>query len=177
MKKFLFSSSVAMFFLISCSTPTSTAPEATTTSQNEVNIANNLRIYKAIETGDVSAIDTLFASDAIDHDGPNNTDIKGKDSIMKMLGDMHNHIKDLKTDVITSAANDDYVFSMVHITGTALDSSMGIPGKSIDVRGVDVVKFKDNKMSEHWGFTDDIQVSKEMMEMRDKMGGMGKMKK
>lgn len=43
MKKILFSSSVAVFLLISCSTPTSTAPAATAPSQNDVNIANNLK--------------------------------------------------------------------------------------------------------------------------------------
>jgi len=32
-------------------------------------------------------------------------------------------------------------------------------------------------MSGHWGFTDDEQVSKEMMEMRDIMNSMDKMKK
>lgn len=177
MKKILFGLPVAMFFLFSCNTPASTTPAVAATSQNDVNIANNLKIYKAIETGDVSSIDSLFASDAVDHDGPKGTDIKGKDSIMKMLGDIHNHIKDLKTDVITSAANGDYIFSLVHITGTTVDSSMGMPGKSVDVKEVDVVKLKNNKMSEHWGFTDDTQVSKEMMEMRDKMGAMDKMKK
>lgn len=178
MKKFLFSSSVAVFLLISCSTPTSsTAPAAAVSSQNDVNIANNLKIYKAIETGDVSAIDTLIANDAVDYDGPNGKEVHGRDSIVKMLGDMHNQVKDLKADVITSAANGDYVFTLVHITGTEADSSMGMPGKSIDEKSVDVVKFKDNKMSEHWGFADDAQVAKEMMEMHDKMGSMDKKKK
>ena len=177
MKKFLFSSTVAMFFLISCHNAPSGTTAGTTSSQNDINIANNLKIYKAIQTGDVSAIDTLIASDAIDYDGPNGTEIKGRDSIVKMLGDMHNHIKDLKLDVITSAANDDFVFSLVHITGTSADSSMGMPGRSVDEKGVDVIKLKDNKISAHWGFTDDVQVSKEMLEMRDKMNSMDKMKK
>lgn len=177
MKKFLFSSSVAMFFLISCNTPTSTAPAATTPSQSDVNIANNLKIYKAIETGDMSSIDTLFADGAIDHEGPNGMEIKGKDSIMKMLGGIHKQVKDLKIDVITSAANGDYIFSLVDFTGTIADSSMGTPGKSIDEKSVDVIKLKDNKFSEHWGFDEDAQVNKEMMEMHDKMSGMDKKKK
>jgi predicted SnoaL-like aldol condensation-catalyzing enzyme len=177
MKKILSGLSVAVFFLISCNNPASTTAPGSTSSQNETNIANNLKIYKAIETGDVSSIDTLIASDAVDHEGPNGTEIKGRDSIVKMLGDMHNHIKDIKADVVTSAGNGDYVFTLVHFTGTAIDSSMGMAGKSIDERGVDVVKFKNNKMTEHWGFTDDAQVNKEMMEMHQKMGDMDKMKK
>jgi len=177
MKKILSGLSVIVFFLISCDHSASTTPADNTGSQNDVNIANNLKVYKAIETGDVSAIDTLIASDAIDHDGPHGTDIKGRDSIVKMLGDMHNQVKDLKIDVISSAANGDYIFTLVHVTGTTADSSMGMPGKSIDEKAVDVVKLKDNKMMEHWGFTDDAQISKEMMEMHDKMSGTDKMKK
>lgn len=177
MKKILFSSSVAMFFLVSCSNSVSTSPAGTANSQNDANMANNLKIYRAIETGNVSSIDTLIAIDAIDHDGPNGTEIKGRDSIVKMIGDIHNHIKDFKADVITSAANGDYVFSLVHITGTSADSSMGMPGKSIDQKFVDVVKFKDAKIYEHWGFTDNAEVSREMMAMQGKMNEMDKMKK
>jgi predicted SnoaL-like aldol condensation-catalyzing enzyme len=177
MKKILSGLSVAMCFLISCNNSPSTTPAGNSASQNDVNIANNSRVYKAIETGDVSSIDTLIASDAIDHDGPHGTEIKGRDSIVKMLGDMHKEIKDLKMDVISSAANGDYIFTLVHVTGTNADSSMGMPGKSFDQKVVDVVKMKDNKMVEHWGFTDDAQISKEMMEMHDKMGSMDKMKK
>ena len=177
MKKILSGLSVATFFLISCNNSASTTPAGKPGSKNDVNIANNLKVYKAIETGDVSSIDTLIASDAVDHDGPNGTEIKGRDGIVKMLGDMHNHVKDLKIDVITSATNGDYIFTLVHVTGTPADSSMGMPGKSLDEKAVDVVKLKGNKMIEHWGFTDDALISKEMMEMHDKMGSMDKMKK
>lgn len=175
MKQILTGLSVFVFLLVSCksSTPGSTA--ANTNNQNETNIANNAKVYKAIETGDMSSIDTLIATDAVDHDGPNGSEVRGRDSIVKMLGQIHNHFKDLKTDVVTSAGNGDYVFSLVHITGTPIDSSMN--GKNIDERTVDVVKFKDNKITEHWGFTDDATVSKEMMEMQSKMNGGGGMKK
>ena len=140
------------FFIISCHNAPSVTTAGTTSSQNDINITNNLKIYKAIQTGDGSAIDTLIASDAIDYDGPNGTEIKGRDSIVKLHGDMHNYVKYLKLDVITIAANGDYVFSLVHITGTSADSSMGMPGKSFDEKGVDVLKLKDNKISAHWGF-------------------------
>ncbi len=177
MKQILSGLSVLIFFWVSCKSSTSNTAATSSNTQNEANIANNAKIYKAIETGNVGSIDTLIATDAVDHDGPNGTDIKGRDSIVKMLGDMHSHIKDLKADVITSAGNGDYVFSLVHISGTPTDSSMGMPGKSFDVRAVDVVKFKDNKITDHWGFTDDATVSKEMMEMQSKMSGADKIKK
>lgn len=175
MKQILTGLSAVMFLLISCKSSTDTTASNTNT-QNETNIANNAKIYKAIETGDVSPIDTLIATDAVDHDGPNGADVKGRDSIVKMLGQIHNQIKNLKTDVITSAGNGDYVFSLVHITGTPVDSSMGMGGKNLDIRAVDVVKFKDKKITDHWAFTEDATVNKEIMEMQ-KMNSADKMKK
>ena len=136
-------------------------------SQQEQNIANNKKIYTAIETGDTSPIDTLIAADAVDHDGPGGTKIDGKDSILHLLSDIHNHVKDIKFDVITSAANGDYVFSLVHMTGTTTDSSMGMAGMNLDQKAVDVIKFNnDNKMVEHWGFTEDQAMAKQMMKMQ-----------
>jgi predicted SnoaL-like aldol condensation-catalyzing enzyme len=107
-------------------------------------------------------------------------EIKGKDSVLHMLADIHNHIKDIKFDVISSAANGDYVFNLVHMTGTTADSSMGMPGMRMDQKGVDVLKFNnDNKVVDHWGFTEDNEMAKQMMQMQGNMKAPGesKMKK
>ena len=167
MKQLFLTASLAALLLIACTNKSSNA-DTGSTSQMDSNMANNLKIYPAIQSGNVSTLDTLFSSDVVDHDGPMGKDVKGKDSIMKMLGDMHNHIKDLKLDVISSAANGDYIFTLVHVTGTVIDSTMGKPGEKIDSKSVDVVKMKDNKMAEHWGFSDDSEVQKQMMAMQKK---------
>jgi predicted SnoaL-like aldol condensation-catalyzing enzyme len=174
MKRLIFCAAV-MAVAFSCNNnPSSTATNVNGNSQQEQNIANNKKIYTAIENGNTSAIDTLIAADAVDHDGPRGTEVKGKDSILHLLGDIHNHFKNIKFDMIASAANGDYVFSLVHMTGTAADSSMGMPGMNMDQKGVDVIKFNnDNKMAEHWGFTEDQEMAKQMMNMQDQ----SKMKK
>ena len=168
MKKLIFGAAM-LTLAISCNTPSTTTSTDKGQAQADKNMANNLKVYDALKSGDTSPLDSLVATDAVDHDGAHG-DMKGKDSILHMLGDMHNHFKDLKFDVISSAANGDYVFTLVRISGTTTDSSMGMPGRAIDEKGVDVVKFNsDNKVTDHWGFSDDQQVSKEMKEMRDKM--------
>ena len=178
MKKIYFSSLVILFFLVACKDNSTTAT-GNDNSQNDKNIENNLKVYKAIETGNMASVDTLFATDVLDHDGPHGSDVKGKDSVLHMLTDLHNHIKNFKLDVVTSATNGDYMFSLVHVTGTLADSVMGKPGEAVDQKGVDVIKLKDNKMVEHWGFTDDAVVAKQMMDMQGKMnaGESSKMKK
>lgn len=167
MKQIFLTASLAALLCIACTNKPTTA-DNDTSSQMNTNIANNLKVYSAIESGNISSLDSFFSSDVVDHDGPMGKDVKGKDSVMKMLGDMHNHIKDLKLDVISTAGNGDYIFTLVHVTGTPVDSAMGKPGEKIDSKSVDVVKVKDNKLSEHWGFTDDNEIRKMMVAMQKK---------
>jgi predicted SnoaL-like aldol condensation-catalyzing enzyme len=175
MKKILFMATVAMLSLVACKN-SSTTDSGTTANSHDKILEDDAMIYKAIETGDMSSVDTLFTADVVDHDGPGAKDVVGKDSVLHMLSDIHNHIKDLKFDIIASAVNGDYLFTLVHVTGTPADSSMGTSATPIDEKGVDVVKLKDGKAAEHWGFSDDIAVSKRMMEMRSKMTGTEKKK-
>jgi len=160
MKKLIFAAAVLCFFA-SCK-DSGTADN----SQNEKNLENNRKVYQAIQTGNAAVIDSLIASDAVDHQGPNGMDIKGPDSVRHMLVDMHNHVKDLKLEIIADAANGDYIFAMAHISGTMNDASMGMPaGSKMDEKGVDVVKIKDGKMVEHWGFVDPNEMMKHMQSM------------
>ena len=171
MKKILFSTATAMFFFISCNDSATTGTGAATTdsSQANKNLASNRKVYKAIETGDAATLDSLIADDAVDHQGQNGVEIKSGDSIRHMLADMHNHVKNLNLNIIADAAKDDYIFAMSRLTGTAADSLMGMPaGSKIDMKGVDVIKVKDGKMVEHWGFIDPNEIMKQAKKMEEK---------
>ena len=64
----------------------------------------------------------------------------------------------------------------VNVKGTAVDNTMGMTaGSSMDSKQVDVVKVKDGKMVEHWGFLDWQDVMK--MGQQPTMDSSGKMKK
>jgi predicted SnoaL-like aldol condensation-catalyzing enzyme len=126
-------------------------------SQNDENLAHNKEIYKAIETGDMSKIKDYIDKDAIDHGGgANGRDVQGGDSIIAMLSTIHNSFTDLKMDVVADAAKGDYVFTLVHLTGTTTaNPGMGFPpNKKMDSKSVDVVKMKNGKAIEHWQFVD-----------------------
>lgn len=146
----------------------------TANSTEEQNLAKNRSIYNAIETGDSTTIRPLIADDAVDHQGPNGSEVKGGANITHMLTDMHNHVKDIHFNVVSDAAKGDYVFSMVDMKGTTTDNTMGMPsGSKMDGRSVDVVKIKDGKMVEHWGFMDMADV----MKMQQRPMDDSKMKK
>lgn len=153
----------------SCTSPTAPAGDPSN-AQAEQNKINNREIYKAIESGNIAQIDHLIAADAVDHSGPNNTEIKGADSIKSFLATMHNSFTDLKFDIISDAADGDYVFTLTRMTATTnANPGMGMPPNTkMDMSSVDVVKFKDGKVTDHWAYMD----PKDMMSMMPQTGNM-----
>ena len=75
----------------------------------------------------------------------------------------HGASKDAKAEIIKELADDDYVFSWMRFTGSS-DGSMGMPAGPYDMTSIEVVKFKDGKAVEHWGFME----PREMMKMMAK---------
>jgi predicted ester cyclase len=157
MKKLLFTASAFLFlFIIACNNNSN--------SGDDKNLSASRDIFKGIESGDTTKLSSI-APDAVDHAGPNG-EVTNGDSIKGMLAQIHNHIKDLKIDIVNDAASGDYVYTWTKWTGTALDSSMGFaPNQTFTTSGVDIVKFKDGKAVEHWGFVD----QKDVMAMRAQM--------
>jgi predicted ester cyclase len=147
---------VVCFLAISCNS--NEKGETKTNDQTENWNAKNKAVYKAIETGDVSGLDSVLSKDIVDHDMGG---MKGADTVKKMLGDIHNHFDNLKMDVISMANDGDYLFTLVNFSGTAKDNYMGFEaGKPVSMKSVDVVRIKDGKATEHWGFTDNAEMMK-----------------
>jgi predicted SnoaL-like aldol condensation-catalyzing enzyme len=170
MKKVFFTAFAGLAcFLISC-TNTATKPAAGTSisSQAEKNAANSMAVYKGIEKGDLSAMDSFVATDCVDHTGSMKGEVSGRDNIKKNLADIHNHIANLKFDIIAegTSTDGDYHFALTRMTGTCTDTMMGRPANTpLNETSIDVVKLVDGKAKEHWEFVD----PKEMMKMMAKM--------
>ena len=111
-------------------------------------------VYRAIETGDVSKLDTFIADNVMDHERtPDGREINNLDNLKKFLVDMHNHFKDLKFDFIAHATGGDYHFTMVNMYGISTDDQFGMPANTtMNAPFVDVVRLRDGKIVEHWGF-------------------------
>src|SRR5437588_1137083 len=167
MKKLLLAATAGFYcFLISCNAKTdNTTADSSTNSEAEQARQLNRDVIKGIETGDSSKL-SFISSDAVDHNGgPNGREIKG-DSIRYYLADMHNHFSDLKFDIISDAvdSNGKYIYTWSRMTGTAKDASMGMPaGAKFDMKSVDVTRFKNGKIVEHWAYMDPTDMMKMMM--------------
>jgi predicted SnoaL-like aldol condensation-catalyzing enzyme len=118
-------------------------------------------VSDAFMSGDISKIDSVVASDFVDH--TENGD-KNRDSLKAMITMMHKSDKDAKTETKKEFADDEYVMGWMHWTGTSDGSMPGMPAGPYDMTAIQVVRFKDGKAVEHWIFME----PREMMKM---MGG------
>ena len=152
MKKFLFAL-VGTVLIFSCNDPGGTNDDSNAANKNT---ENSKEIYRAIETGDVSKLDSFIAEDILDHNGaPNGADIKGRDSVKHTISQIHTYFDGLKIEYISDATSADgsYHFALTRMTGKAKENPWGMPvGMDVDDLGVDVVKMRDGKATEHWGF-------------------------
>lgn len=163
MKRLFFVVLALAITFVSCkdSGTSSTTTGSSVDSTDAINTEHMNMVYRGIESEIRSAMDGFVASDIVDHYG-NPDEVKGLDNVKKMLSDIHNHFTNLKMEMVAHATSADhnYHFALVHMTGTTTDDKMGRPANTaVDEMSVDVVKMKDGKATEHWGFED----PKEMM--------------
>ena len=136
------------------------------------NAEKTKKVYHAIETGDTKGLDSIFSNDCVDHNaGPKGEDVTGAANVIAELGKIHNYFDGLKMELLEHATSTDgmYHFATVRMTGTAKENPWGMPpGMKMDNTSVDLVKMKDGKCTEHWGFMSQKDVNDMMKGM---MGG------
>lgn len=166
-----------MFMLLSCndSATDDTKDGVGTTADNDRaelekrNSQTTREVYRAIETGDVSKLDSFISKDVVDHEGNNGKDVVGLDSLKYHLGKMHTYFDGLKMEVLSEGTSSDgnYHFAMARMRGKSKENPWGMPvGIDVDDTFVDVVKIKDGMATEHWGFMS----MKDMYEMMSAQG-------
>src|SRR5262245_55020068 len=107
-------------------------------SMAQKNLAASHTVIDAFKTGDVSKIDSVIADNFIDHTERGDM---GRDSLkaaIKMMQAMN-----MKAEILSEAATDDYVYTRMRFTGVS-DGSMMPPGP-YDMHEMHVVRCKDGK--------------------------------
>ena len=150
-----------VLLVISCNDKTAGTSTGLST-QAQKNLDASQAISKAFETGDVSGIDSVVASDFVDHTADRG-DV-GRDSLKAMMVMVNREFPDSKMEVLKEFADDDFVYTHMRFSGTS-NGAMGMPPGPYDMRAIQVTKFKDGKAVEHW----------EYMEMGDMMKMMAAM--
>jgi predicted ester cyclase len=157
----MFAVALGCYCLSSCNSK----PEGGLSATAQKNLDAMHGVTKCFETADFSKLGDYIAVDAVDHSGDNG-EVKGLDSLKVAFAKDAAVMSDMKTEYIKELADDDYVMSWEHFTGSYKVDAMGHKaGDKFDMKTIELAKFKDGKAVEHWT----------MMEPGDVMKMMGSM--
>jgi len=128
-------------------------------------------VLNALTSGKMDMLDKYVTSDFIEHDpSPVMSKKSGMERIKEDFATYHKAFPDMKSKVHTMAVDGDYLFVYLTFTGTTAEPYMGMPANhKMTMNQVDLVRFKGNKIAEHWGFISNEDVMK-MMPQDNSMG-------
>ncbi len=130
---------------------------------SETNVAALERMAELVNTGDLDHFDEVVDQDAVDHD-PAPDQKPGPEGFKDFFGVLLGAFPDLKLTPETVVSDDEHVCMAYTITGTHQGDFNGIPatGQPISARGVEIVKFRDGKLIERWGSSDEMGIMKQL---------------
>jgi predicted ester cyclase len=118
--------------------------------------AHTLRrlLEEAFGKGDLSVADEVMAADCVEHQ--NGAPGNGPAAVKEVVTRLHESFPDLELHVHDIVETGDYVWARAEARGTDTGGVGGMPptGRSFDIDLIDIVRFRDGKIAEHWGVAD-----------------------
>jgi predicted ester cyclase len=126
-------------------------------------------VLNSLTSGKIDVLDKYVTKDMIEHDpSPVMSKKTGMERIKEDFTAYHKIFPDMKAEVHNVAVSGDYLFAYITFTGTTSEPYMGMPAnQKMTMNQVDLVRFKGDKIAEHWGFIGNSDVMK--MIPKDKM--------
>ena len=123
----------------------------------EANKAHFRRMIEQVFSGgNIDLIDELLTDDFVEHEQMEPGAGSGPEAVKQMMAGMRAAFPDLQVTVDSLIAEDDILAARTTWRGTHQGEFMGVPasGKSVEFGAIDFVRYRDGKVSEHWGQTD-----------------------
>ena len=142
----------------------------------EQNVATQQSMGEIINAHAFDRLGEVFAADVVDHD-PAPDQGPGVDGFVGFFTTMATAFPDLAVEVDTLLADDEQVAMAYRISGTHDGDFQGIAptGNPIEVRGVQIAKFRDGKIVERWGSSDELGLMGQLGAEPRQKGALGKL--
>ncbi len=123
----------------------------------EANLETLAKFAEAVNTGKFDLFKESVSIENIDHD-PARGQVPGPEGYRAFFSGLREAFPDLSVALETMVADEDSIAIAYTLSGTQNGSFMGVAptGKMMKVRGVQISKFKDGKMVERWGSSDEL---------------------
>lgn len=105
----------SLVFFSACNTTTSMEEGSKYTASEQKNLDAFEAVNKAFETGETTSLDSVVATDFVDH--TDRGDKKGLDSMKAMVTQVHAMMANMKMHEIDVTANGDYVYGWMRYSG------------------------------------------------------------
>ena len=127
------------------------------------NIEAQTKFGEAVNSGNLEVMNNLVAANCKEND-PADGQAKGPQGYIDFFTNLRAAFPDMKIEVEQLVADDENVAFAYTLTGTHKGDFNGIPatGKKIRARGLQISKFKDGKMVERWGSSDELGILKQI---------------
>jgi len=122
----------------------------------ETNIAVIRRLIdEGFSAGDLAVVDELVDPDSISHQRGQKPGVEGVRDTIRTL---HASFSEFHLEIVDLVADGDTVWIRNRATGINTGSVMGRPptGKAMDITVIDIVRFADGRIVEHWGVPDQL---------------------
>jgi len=118
---------------------------------------------EAVNTGKFELFDQVVAPDCVDHD-PADGQVPGPAGYRMFFSGMRTAFPDLQVGLDVLVQDEDLIAFAYTLTGTQTGPLQNIPatGKKVKIRGLQISKFKDGKMVERWGSSDELGLLKQI---------------
>jgi steroid delta-isomerase-like uncharacterized protein len=120
--------------------------------------------YELISAGDIDGFADILSDDMIEHE-----ETPGfpptKEGVKAFFKAYVVAFPDLRMDAEDVIVSGDKVVARFRATGTNSGQFMGMPatGKSVEVQGIDIIRFNDDgKAAEHWGVFDAMAMMQQL---------------
>jgi len=121
--------------------------------------------YELINAGDWDGFSALIADDFFEHEQPPPGIAPTKEGVLQYFAMARAGFPNLRFEPEFVLVDGDKAAAYFRFTGTQSGEFMGIPptGKSVDVRGVDIVRWGDDGLGhEHWGVFDAMTMMQQL---------------
>lgn len=112
-------------------------------------------INEGFTHGHLDVVDELMDPDCVEHQRGN---APGTDGAKDVIRTLHRWMSEFTLTIEDLAAVGDMVWSRNRARGVNTGSVMGKPptGRRVEVEVIDIVRFEDGKIVEHWGIADQL---------------------
>jgi steroid delta-isomerase-like uncharacterized protein len=123
--------------------------------------------YAAVTAHNFEVMGKYMVTDFVDHN-PEPGQQPGANGVMHAFDDMFKAFPDLKIQVQQIVTEGELVVARVSMTGTHKGVYMGMPatGKPFRIGGMDMVRVKNGKATERWGYFDMLALQQQLAPAR-----------